>query len=87
MHLCGYYHTVKRYSPLVGRDVIEGTCWGTKEAEICLCEGRKNKCDFYPKIKKQALLCDAIEAEHDSTEIIRLVVNLLKLGYDIYFDG
>jgi len=25
----------------------EPRCWGTKEREICSCDGNKNKCNFY----------------------------------------
>lgn len=78
MLLCACYHKVKRHSYSLNKDIVEGVCWGTKEAETCLCEGNESKCDFYPDIKKQALLCDAIKAEHDPTKIIPGVVKLLQ---------
>ncbi len=27
-------------------------CWGTKEKELCFCEGFKRKCDFYDNIRR-----------------------------------
>lgn len=78
MQLCACYHKIKRYSYSLNKDIVEGVCWGTKEAETCLCEGNENKCDFYPNIKKEALLCDAIKSEHDPTKIICAVVKLLQ---------
>ena len=30
-------------------------CLGTKEREFCSCGGDRTKCDFYPKVKKEAL--------------------------------
>ena len=29
-------------------------CWGTKEAEGCVCGGDRRKCDFYPEVRKAA---------------------------------
>lgn len=28
---------------------INNECWGTKEKELCSCDGDKHKCDFYTK--------------------------------------
>lgn len=33
--LCDCYHS--------------GYCWGTKERDICYCQGRKSRCKFYKK--------------------------------------
>lgn len=33
-------------------------CWGTKEKEPCSCGGNKEKCDFYPRIEKKAIIND-----------------------------
>ena len=30
----------------------EGRCWGTKECDLCNCEGDESKCDFYPEKRK-----------------------------------
>lgn len=30
-------------------------CLGTKERKFCSCGGDRTKCDFYPKVKKEAL--------------------------------
>lgn len=30
-------------------------CYGTKEREVCSCDGAYAKCDFYPKVRKAAL--------------------------------
>ena len=30
-------------------------CWGTKECEVCNCEGDTNKCDFYPEKKEKSM--------------------------------
>lgn len=27
-------------------------CWGTKECDVCSCEGDRRKCDFYPENRK-----------------------------------
>ena len=78
MQLCACYHKIKRYSYPLNKHIVESVCWGTKEPETCLCEGNESKCDFYPNIRKEAQLCDAIKSEHDSTKIIRAVVKLLQ---------
>lgn len=78
MPLCECYHKIKRYSYLLDKNIVEGVCWGTKEAETCLCKGKRSECDFYPEIRKQARLHDTIENEHDSTKIIPAVIKLLQ---------
>lgn len=29
-------------------------CWGTKERELCSCNGDQTKCDFYPDVRAKA---------------------------------
>lgn len=41
---CGSFHT-EDGSP---------RCWGTREKDICTCEGNKEVCDFYPELRNKA---------------------------------
>lgn len=51
-------------------DVRNGTCIyrcnGTKEREICHCEGDKSKCDFYENVRIEGKL------EKESNKIIKI---------------
>lgn len=29
-------------------------CWGTREKDVCECEGNKEVCDFYPEVRNKA---------------------------------
>lgn len=29
-------------------------CYGTKEIDVCSCDGDKSKCDFYPEVREKA---------------------------------
>lgn len=56
MKKCECYHEVTRmlYSSILEQlypTAIDGECWGTKERDICNCQGDKCKCDFYPEVR------------------------------------
>lgn len=55
MKKCECYHEVIReiYNHYLNRTLTakEGECWGTKERDICSCQGDKCKCDFYPEVR------------------------------------
>lgn len=60
MKKCECYHEVARmlYSSILEQSyptVIDGECWGTKERDVCNCEGNRSQCDFYPEVKAKAL--------------------------------
>lgn len=63
MKKCDCYHiqsTIKyRYNSTTGDPIPftaqEGVCWGTKEMDICSCDGDRTKCDFYPEVREKAL--------------------------------
>ncbi len=38
-------------------------CWGTKECDVCFCEGDRRKCDFYPENRKPENVAE-YEKEH-----------------------
>lgn len=38
-----------------GKIVKYNYCNGTKEQDVCSCGGNKIKCDFYPKVREEAL--------------------------------
>ncbi len=43
---------------------IEGNCMGTKEKELCFCQGDKSKCDFYAeKMNTLDMMIKAKETE------------------------
>ena len=33
---------------------VENHCLGTKEVDVCQCNGHKRRCDFYPEIREKA---------------------------------
>lgn len=47
---CNCYHT--RTNNL--NEIIH-ECYGTKECELCLCEGDRRHCDFYPHVRETAM--------------------------------
>ena len=57
-HKCSYYS--ERYVPVHAfGDMVYSKqcfCYGTKECEICTCDGDETKCNFYPE-KRKAKLC------------------------------
>lgn len=59
MKKCECYHEVitEAYNSYLDltRVVKEGQCWGTKERDICSCQGDRCKCGFYPHVKQKAL--------------------------------
>lgn len=44
MALCNCYHVIEKK---FGK--FSGECWGTKERELCTCEGMTENCNFYPE--------------------------------------
>lgn len=83
---CECYHTqMKRkylYDVYSGncinwKDITIGVCWGTKECEICSCNGDKLKCDFYDYIREEA------EKETLEYKIKEAKTLLEKNGYKI----
>ena len=42
----------ERYTDPLGKSF--GRCLGTKEIEICSCEGNESKCNFYPERRKKS---------------------------------
>ena len=42
----------ERYTDFLGKSF--GRCLGTKEIEICSCEGNESKCNFYPERRKKS---------------------------------
>ena len=62
MKICDCYNIRKvtryTYHPLTGRPishaVSEPYCSGTKECDMCNCEGDRTKCDFYEDVRKDA---------------------------------
>jgi len=41
--MCDCYHIVNT------NEGFKGECWGTREREICRCQGDPKYCDFYPE--------------------------------------
>lgn len=35
-------------------ETIETRCLGTKEMDLCSCNGDESKCNFYPEVRKRA---------------------------------
>ena len=44
----------------------EGYCLGTKECELCQCNGDKSKCDFYDYIRKEASKMNTLEMMNEA---------------------
>jgi hypothetical protein len=73
MKKCSCYKikTERRYKShpiteeLIGYNVEVGVCSGTKEMDVCRCNGDETKCSFYPRIrdraKQELTIEDAIE--------------------------
>lgn len=73
MKKCSCYQikTERRYKrhpiseELVGYEAMVGVCSGTKEMDVCGCDGDATKCSFYPRIRNRAkqklTIEDAIE--------------------------
>ena len=59
---CDCYKTVKTtrftYHPVTGQaigyDVEHGVCYGTKERDVCDCNGDRINCSFYPEVREEA---------------------------------
>ena len=59
---CDYYNIRKvtryTYHPLTGRPIShtvdEAYSGGTKECDVCSCNGDRTKCDFYEDVRKDA---------------------------------
>ena len=57
---CECYHTIKRlrYVPVLGghraQEMEVSECWGTKDRDLCGCNGDRSKCDFYPEVREKA---------------------------------
>lgn len=50
----------------------DGECWGTRERDLCSCNGNTNKCDFYPEkrnIKTFAVDFDGTLCKNEWPEI------------------
>lgn len=53
MEICNYWHCIE-----AGK---MGECWGTKERELCSCNGDVNKCNFYPEKRKENKIMNTTE--------------------------
>lgn len=58
MKKCKCYDTIKRlrYISYDGQHYysIDGVCNGTKERDVCDCNGDRINCSFYPEIREEA---------------------------------
>ena len=66
MNKCKYYETVKRIRYVTSdgehRYRLDGVCNGTKERDVCDCNGDRINCSFYPHIRKEAIKETAIQS-------------------------
>lgn len=66
MEKCKCYETVKRlrYVTFDGEYhyVTDGVCNGTKERDVCGCNGDRINCSFYPHIREEAMKEMAIQS-------------------------
>lgn len=60
---------------------LKGYCMGTKDREICTCQGNKLCCDFYPEIKLEAYREKIINS--DEYQIAKAISYLTKHGFKV----
>jgi hypothetical protein len=72
MEQCDKYRVIQRrcfkIDPLSGKprpySYEEGVCLGTKELEVCGCDGDESRCDFYPEKRAKAVVRHCSNCKH-----------------------
>lgn len=62
---------------------IVAVCNGTKERDACSCKGNREKCDFYPEVRKKARAETKKEIEKHELEFYRDWIG----EHDLLFDA
>lgn len=63
-----------------------GECWGTKECERCKCDGDRRKCDFYEKVREEAIAGGEAELEKLELEFYRQWILEHDLAFELIKD-
>ena len=87
---CDKYHIrpTKEYTydPITGIPIphtfSRGVCWGTKEEDICSCEGNRCNCDFYADVREKAK--QEKREENIPTRISDLIIKINGLDLSGY---
>ncbi len=48
------HYFVDKYGAPIYEDINVPHCWGTKEKDVCDCEGDRSKCSFYKSVREKA---------------------------------
>lgn len=48
------HYFVDKYGASVYENINVPRCWGTKEKDVCDCDGDRSKCSFYKSVREKA---------------------------------
>ena len=93
MKKCDCYNIRKvtryTYHALTGRPIShtvdEAYCGGTKECDVCSCNGDRTKCDFYEDVRKEAKAATH-KKDYVSQETVVDILDEIKREFYYEFD-
>ena len=68
------HYFVDKYGAPVYENINVPRCWGTKEKDVCDCDGDRSKCSFYKSVREKAA---AKKSNSDIKDVFDEIENLI----------